>query len=733
MIRHTIILLIIFNFQFAFAQSFSGNVLDQKETPLQGVVVYWLNSQQGITTSENGFFRLARKSEDSLLVLSYTGFQTDTIKIAADQYFSVLHLNEGLILKEVEVEGNRSSNTFSRLNPLNIERLEQKEFKKAACCSLSESFQTSNAVDVSYSNAATGSKEIQFLGLRGLYTQLLIENRPAYGGILSSTGYDLIPGTWLDQVNIQKGASTALYGAQSMAGAINVQLKKPHDDSPVYVNLFGDLHGRMEANVHLNKVWSERNASGLYLNGSFHNANKDHNGDSFQDDAKINRFNGLIRNTFFSNTWEGQLNAQGIFETRKSGQIISENPYLISQEITHANLFGNLGYVNFKKELQNAGSIYDLSYSKIKSLFGSKIFEADEKRVSVKMLYNHPFAEGIHQIMFGPAFQYNLANESFDTHTIHYKESVAALFMDYSYRNDLELNNSFTFTVSQRLELINGDKLIYIPRINARYLFAEDWTLRGSLGRGYRFPRIFSDQSALFATAKTWNIQNTLSIEKSWNTGMNVVGKPYLNGKELEINIDAYYTWFEDQIIVDLDDDYQRIQVYNLTGRSFAFQTIGTISYPILDQLRIKFGGKYTDAQTNYTKGLRQNLMVPKYRGLVSVDFESSNKKWLWNVSSNFVGKMRLADKDNVPHELIHDHTGYSKAYTLLQSQLTYTHNEWELYCGVENILDYTQHSAIIDPLNPSGSYFNAAEVYAPVSGIKPYVGIKWRIKKLKN
>jgi len=249
MIRHKLFLFILFYSNLAFTQYFSGNVLDQQEKALQGVVVYWLNSQQGGTTNENGFFRLARKSEDSLLVLSYIGFQSDTLKIEPNQYFSVLHLNEGLVLKEVQVDANRNSNTFSRLNPLNIEGLEQKEFKKAACCSLSESFQTSNAVDVSYSNAATGSKEIQFLGLRGLYTQLLIENRPAYAGILSSTGYDLIPGTWLDKVNIQKGASTALYGAQSMAGAINVQLKKPHDDYPLYVNLFGNMKGRIEPNV----------------------------------------------------------------------------------------------------------------------------------------------------------------------------------------------------------------------------------------------------------------------------------------------------------------------------------------------------------------------------------------------------------------------------------------------------------------------------------------------------
>lgn len=729
-LRNTIILFILFIATLVQAQFYSGNVLDQKEQAIQGALVFWLNSPDGTSTNEKGYFKLLRNPENQFLVISYTGFKTDTLKIPPDQSSATFHLNEGLLLQEVQVDAVKRSNTFSRLNPLNIEGLEQKEFKKAACCSLSESFMTSNAVDVSYTNAATGTKEIQFLGLRGLYTQLLMENRPVFGGILSTTGYDLIPGTWLDRVNIQKGASTTIYGAQSMTGAINLQLKMPHDDYPMYANVFGDLHGRLEANLHLNKKWNETRASGLYLNGSFQNVNRDHNSDSFQDDSRVNRVNGMIRNTFLGHTWEGQLNGQAIYEKRNAGQFNVENPYLIAQEISHLNLFGKLGYVKFNNELQSAGSIYDISYSKNNSFFGNKNFVADEKRIFLQAFYNHPFDEGIHQLMMGPSFVYNDAKESYKNIVFNYNETVGGLFLDYNFKNELQPDNRFSLTASQRLEWINGNRFLYIPRLNARYLFAEDWTLRASAGRGYRFPRIFSDEASLFATAKIWDIQNVPKMETSWNTGLNIVGKPYVNGQELNINLDAYYTWFQNQVVVDLDDNYQRILIYNLEGRSFAFQTIGTISYPVLDQLQIKIGGKYTNSQSTFKKGLRQNLLVPKYRALVSIDFESSNKKWLWNVSANYVGKMRLADKDNVPENLIHQHIGYSDDYVQLQSQLNYTNKSWEFYIGTENILNYTQHQAIIDPANPNGSYFNAAEIYAPVAGIKPYAGIKFRIKE---
>lgn len=217
-------------------------------------------------------------------------------------------------------------------------------------------------------------------------------------------------------------------------------------------------------------------------------------------------------------------------------------------------------------------------------------------------------------------------------------------------------------------------------------------------------------------------------MEKSWNTGFNIVGKPYIDGKELQVNFDFYKTWFQQQTILDLDQDYSSINVYDLDGKSNAIQFIATISYPVIDWLNVKLGMKYTDTKSQYKGGYRSVPMVPKYRGLVSVDVESENKKWLWNISSNYVGKMRLPDKNSVPHELIHEHDGSSEPYILVQSQLTYTSRSWEFYAGCENILDKTQHNAIIDAQNPFGPYFNAAEMYAPVSGIKPYVGLKWKI-----
>ncbi len=709
------------------AQTLMGNVVDEQRQALIGASLHWLSAGGGTTTDANGFFRLERTPGVHTLVIRYTGYQADTVEISDSSLFEVFILQEGIALAGVDVISERNSNAFSRLNPVNTESLLSKEFRKAACCSLSESFQTSNAVDVSYTNAATGSKEIQFLGLRGIYSELLVENRPAFAGILANTGYDLLSGTWLERVDIQKGASSVLNGANGMTGAINVQLKKPNEDHPVYANFFADGHGRLEGNLHLNRQWSEARSSGLYLNGSLQENTRDHNGDLFQDEPRINRINGLFRNTLFGQRFEGQVNGQALYEERTGGQLVKESAYRIHQKLEHFNLFGNLGYVGFSNPDQNSGSIYDLSYSSISGDYGDRHFKADEKRGLLKLLYNHPLGDGRHQLMGGPHFAYRSSEENFSGRQLNYEEKIAGLFMEHTFRNKTEVGNAFTSTLGLHLEWQEGLAPIFVPRASMRYLFAEDWTLRASFGRGFRHPRVLSENAHLFATSKQWVIEDRLEREISWNSGVNLVGKPSIFGNDLELNADFYLTWFEEQQVIDLDEDYSKVHLYALDGNSRAFQALLTLSYRFAPYLNAKLGGKYTDSRAQLRTGFRQLIMVPRYRAIASIDLETLNKKWLWNITANYVGKMRLPDKSGVPHELIHEHDGQSKPYVLMQSQLSFLTGPWEFYTGGENLLDYSQHEAIIDASMPRGNYFNAAEVYAPVGGIKLYAGIKWR------
>lgn len=714
-----------------FSQTLSGIIKDDTGLNLEGVSVFFLNTNIGTATDQNGAFVLFRKNKEQKLVVSYTGFKTDTLNIPLEQNFIKLSLNSGQKLNEVTVNAKRQSNSFSLLNPLNVESITSQEFKKAACCSLSESFQTGNTIDVSYNNAVTGSKEIIFLGLRGIYTQLLLENFRFFNGILTSQGFDFIPGTWLDNINILKGASTSIYGPQSMTGAINVGLKKPDKDHRIYSNAFLDYHGRLELNQHFNKSWSAARHSGIYAHYSNHQGFRDHNNDGFKDDARAQKFALLQRNTLFGRKMEGQINFYGLYEDKNGGQLKNVGNYNFNQKTSHIQAFGNLGYVGYANPDRNSGSIWELSLSNIDAYYGTELnpFKAKEFRFLGQVFYSEIFSEGKHKINIGPNVNINIAEENYIADKRTYKEITPSLFFDYDYAIGKIENTDLKklhITLSQRLDYVKSSKLYYIPRLSTRFNFDKSWTLRSSVGLGYRHPRVYSDNLNLFFVNYEKVFSNVPDIETSINYGINLVGKPLINNKELNFNLDFYITEFNNQLVTDLeqiDQNFNILKYYNVVGNSNTKSLGITVSYPIVFGISAKIGMKYTDNITGYEHGNKQTPFIAKRREMTSLDYESNNKKWTANLTGQWIGKMRIPQKVNETEST------YSKEYFLLQSTVNYILPKIEFYIGCENITNYTQHHAILSADAPFSRTFNATEIYAPINGIKPFIGFRYKFK----
>ena len=192
--------------------------------PLAGASVVWLNTKKGAVTDENGVFNIQHDGER--LIVSYTGYKPDTISVMPTSDLKII-LASGQRLKEVKVTTSAASTFIHNTDVVRTSVITQKELFKAACCNLSESFETNPSVDVSYNDAVTGSKQIQLLGLAGIYTQLTVENLPGPRGLATSLGLNSIPGTWIESMQLSKGTGSVANGFESIAGQINVELKKP--------------------------------------------------------------------------------------------------------------------------------------------------------------------------------------------------------------------------------------------------------------------------------------------------------------------------------------------------------------------------------------------------------------------------------------------------------------------------------------------------------------------------
>src|SRR6187399_459418 len=135
-------------------------------------------------------------------------------------------------LKTVKVESNKKGLKKSITGTANTTLVTSKELLKAACCNLAESFETNPSIDVNFSDALTGTKQIKMLGLTSPYLMITEENIPSVRGASQAYGLSFTPGTWVESIQITKGAGSVVNGFESISGQINTELIKPISDIP---------------------------------------------------------------------------------------------------------------------------------------------------------------------------------------------------------------------------------------------------------------------------------------------------------------------------------------------------------------------------------------------------------------------------------------------------------------------------------------------------------------------
>ncbi len=716
----------------AAAQNLSGTVVSADGDTLIGATVQWQDSGAGTVTDARGYFELPRRPDTAILKITYVGYEPVTVEIFPAETQVLIQVAGIIALDAVDITGRKRSNYTSTLDPRGVQNITAKELRKAPCCNLSESFETSGSVDVVYTDAVTGAKEIRMLGLRGLYSQMMVESRPDLNGLATPFALEYIPGTWISGIMINKGAGSVINGYQSITGQINMDIVKPDSDKRIFLNLYGEPTGRGEFNLHLNKSLTNKWFTGLLLHGDILEKQEDHNGDGFLDMPLKRQLNGLYRIFYESEAVCTQLNVHGITERRDGGQLIpaSESPagyFRTTQRTDRLELFGKTGYKGFADVYKNLGSQYSLLYHRTNAVYGGHRLEATERQAYLNLLYTTIIRTTDHKVTTGASFHYDDIRQALDDADYSYREAVPGAFAEYSYdRHSPEGYPDFNLIAGLRLDYFNLDRLLVTPRLNLKYNFDENAALRLGIGRGYRTANVFVENTGLLANNKTFVVAGDLEMETAWNAGLNFTRNFTLKGREGQLNADLYRTEFQDQVVIDVDQDLTKVLIYNLDGRSYANSFLVTVDWEILKNLELKLGYKFNDVWVTYTEGLRNPPLVSKQRGLATLYYETPAKKWRFNVTSQWVGPQRLPDHDQLPHEYSHDLDQVSPAYALLNAQVNRTFKTFEVYAGGENLTNYVQHHPIIAAEDPWSQYFDASQVYAPMSKMRVYVGVKW-------
>lgn len=647
-------------------------------------------------------------------------------------------------LDEVKVQATQKGLKKSIKGTSNTTIVSSKELLKAACCNLAESFETNPSIDVNFSDALTGTKQIKMLGLTSPYIMITEENIPSVRGASQAYGLSFTPGTWVESIQITKGAGSVVNGYESISGQINTELLKPMKDIPFFLNAYGSSDSRFELNTHFNKKLSEKWATSLFVHGNARVAKNDMNDDGFLDNPLGKQFNIANRwqYTDAQTGWVSFLNFRFMKDEKQTGQLDFEpdrdkftTNYWGSEINTERFDFASkVGYVWASMPFQSIGFQNAFSNHIQQSYFGFNQYDIHQQSYYSNLIFNSIINNTMHKFAAGLNFTYDKYSEFVNLNDVSRIDNSVGTFFEYTFDN----NDKFSAVLGARIDYHNRLGLFFTPRLHAKYIPWEKGVLRFSAGRGKRAANIFAENQQYFASSRTISIPDSdgkiygLNPEIAWNYGVSFTQNFQLFGKKADVTLDFYRTDFQNQVVVDVMQSPQYVLFYDLKGKSFANSLQVDFNYEILKHFNLRSAYKYYDISTDYLSGNFQRPLQAKHRVFANLEYETHQKEngsqWKFDFTTNWLGKQQLPNtKTNAAADSLPE---FSPSFAVMNAQVTKVYSKtFEIYIGGENIGNYRQSKAVLGSDNPFGTNFDTSIVYAPIFGQMYYAGLRFKIK----
>ena len=668
-------------------------------------------------------------------------------------FLGILSLNlyaqtaEDFEIEEVTVVQRKKGTVKSRTEAFDTQKINGEELCRAACCNLSEAFETNASVDVAYSDAATGAKQIRLLGLSGTYVQLIQENTPAVRGLAQNFGLEYIPGPWMNSIQVSKGTSSVINGYEATSGQINVELLKPQTQNPLSLNLMFNSELMAEANIMGGWQLKPHLYTGVlaHYTGGF--MGMDGNHDSFADMPKTQNANLANRWFYKHENYTFQAFVRGLYDRRRGGQLSDTiaNPYHINLNTWRVEGFMKNGYVFDEESGSSVAVITAVSYHNLANTYGVRDWKADQLNAYLNAIYQGNFEGGgevdnDHRLSAGLSLNVDNYHETLNilTDKMDRLEITPGIFAEYS----LKYEEMLSLVAGVRADYSTRYGFFVTPRANIRYSPFEWWTLRGSVGMGYRSPNAIADNAFILPSSRILHIQpSDIQQERAVNAGLSTTFYIPMGSKELQLSAEYYYTHFINSLIVDLDQDPHAVYIYNqkdLDGaKSFAHSAQIEASMEVLRGWTWTAAFRWTDVRQTTIGAdgiarLRPKALTNRFKGVITTSYQTPLKKWQFDVTAQFNGISRMPDGFIAYGDML---GGYGTPkpvtwYPQLMAQITKYFRTCSLYLGAENMTNFRQDSPIIDSFNPYGPDFDASMVCAPTTGWKVYLGFRYDLEK---
>ncbi len=714
--------------------------------PLTGANVVWLGTTSGTSTDEEGNFRLAVTVElPHELVVSYIGYKSDTIMVNTPDEVLAIVLDVAQELDEVEVIGRRPGAHVSSMEPILTNVITGSEMQRAACCNLSEAFETNVSVDVSYSDAVSGAQQIQMLGLAGIYSQLMIENMPGIRGLGQPFGLSYIPGPWMETISVSKGAASVVNGYESVTGQINVDLKKPEGPEQFHYNAFVSQDGQLESSAiaafDINPAWSAM----FMAHGELFNNKIDHNNNTFLDQPLVKKYNILNRYRYDKpGVMDSQFGFNLMQEEREGGQMDfftngesfgSGRFYGYGTNTTRFQAFARTGFYFQNKPDASLGTQLSFTHHNHDSHYGQSTYDGEQNTLYANVLFANTPNNSNHEFVTGVSFLFDDYNEHLTKagglpmdSFFERRELVPGAFFEYTYHTHEQL----TLVLAMRADYHNLYGMFFTPRTHIHFNLNENTTLRASAGKGYRVPNLIAENAGLLVSNRTFVFSEEIDPEEAWNYGGSITRRFQLFANDASMVGEFYRTEFVNQLVVDVDSDYNKAIFYNLDGDSYANNFQLELNAEPVRLLEVTAAIRYTDVKQSIGDALRRKPFVNRYRGMVSGSYATQSNNFQFDLTAQFNGPSRIPE---VPGSMLNMHQDFtmrteSPAFTILNAQVTYRWQNISVYAGGENLTGYIQKDPILNPDSPFEEGFDGSMIWGPLMGRKFYMGVRYAIER---
>lgn len=729
-----LILILISGFQILNAQvPLNGYVYEldanNKRIPLPFANIYWEGTSKGTVTDESGSFTIKPVNNSNKIIASFIGFTNDTVAVNGQSRIELVLL-KGTELAQVEVKDKLDGSYISKLKSIKTEVITTAGLQKLACCNLSESFENNATVDVGFSDAVTGARQIQMLGLAGVYSQLMVENIPFTRGLGSAFGLTYIPGTWMESIQISKGTSSVINGYESTTGQINTEMRKPWNTDKFFLNAYLNNEGRYELNAHGSAKLNDKLNTLVLAHASQQILKTDMNHDGFLDlplSTQINLSNrwsyekaGVTESKFGINFLQDQRTGGQLLD-HKTDEAIANGRYVMEVTTRRAQVYDKTGFMFKDKPNTSIGLIFSGLYHEQESMFG--LIEYNARQLG--FYGNAIFQSGspVHGYSTGVSWMYDDYDEQYADSSFSRVESVPGIFAQY------------TFTPNEKMNLIAGLRadhhnlhgIMITPRVHFKVNLLEHTILRASAGKGYRSPSILAENTGLLVSSRQLVFREGFELEEAWNYGVNVTQEFQLNEKrKATLTVDFYRTDFLNQIIVDLDEAFYKVIFYNLNGKSYSNSFQVDLSANLFERFDITAAYRLNDTRVTTAGELRERPLVSRHKGLFTMSYATRFDKWKFDFTSQYNGSTRLP----LGIALHHAEPGqsYSPDYITIHSQITRKFKKWDAYIGAENLTNYKQEHPVLGYEAPFAEGFDAGMIWGPVLGRMFYGGVRFTI-----